>query len=192
MPGIGYSGSSSNNKTIGWSTGGGNIAARVFPTFGRGMPGMMAQPLIVHDNSDDFARMRQTLREVWNTELYTKKTARIITPFRAINNAGDTLSRSNYSCGGTCQSFQSRPGMHGLKSHFGAIQATCIPDAYYSAKQLNPKVPASACNVKYVYDGSDYTTYLKQQAVNKNYNDRSFGGNDYSGAQSAIRAIRRY
>jgi len=33
---------------------------------------------------------------------------------------------------------------------------------------------------------------VKQQAVNKNYNDLSYGGNKYSGSQSAYRAIRRY
>ena len=29
-------------------------------------------------------------------------------------------------------------------------------------------------------------------SLKKNYNDKSYGGNDYSGAQVAIRAIRRY
>ena len=57
---------------------------------------------------------------------------------------------------------------------------------------MNSLVPASACNGKFVYDGSDYTTYLKQRAINKNYNDISFGGDDYSGGQVAMRAIRRY
>ena len=53
-------------------------------------------------------------------------------------------------------------------------------------------IPAAACNVKYVYDSSDYTTYLKQRAVNKNYNDLSYGGDDSNSSQSAQRAIRRY
>jgi hypothetical protein len=33
---------------------------------------------------------------------------------------------------------------------------------------------------------------LKQQALNKNYNDLSFGGDNSSASQSAYRAIRRY
>ena len=82
--------------------------------------------------------------------------------------------------------------MKGLRQHFGAVQATCIPSAIYSTLQLNDKIPAAACNVRYVYDSSDYTTYLKQRAVNKNYNDLSYGGNDYKAAQSATKAIRRY
>jgi hypothetical protein len=53
-------------------------------------------------------------------------------------------------------------------------------------------IPAAACNVKYVYDSSDYTTYLKQRAVVKNYNDLTFGGDQSNGSQSAQRAIRRY
>ena len=53
-------------------------------------------------------------------------------------------------------------------------------------------IPPAACNVKYVYDSSDYVRFLKQQAVNRNYNDYSNGGNENSGAQSAYRAIRRY
>lgn len=106
----------------------------------------------------------------------------ICTPFRAVNNAGDLLSRKYYSCGGPCQTFQSRPGMFGLKQHFGHIQDQCDGTG----------VPPSSCNTKYVYDSSDYIRYAKQKAMNKNYNDASYSGNNYSGAQSAIRAIRRY
>jgi hypothetical protein len=102
------------------------------------------------------------------------------------------LSRENYSCGGTCQSFQSRPGLKGLSQRFGSVQGSCVPSAIYSTLQMINNIPAAACNVKYVYDSSDYTTYLKQRAVNKNYNDYSYGGDDSKSSQSAQRAIRRY
>ena len=70
----------------------------------------------------------------------------------------------------------------------------------YQIKAVNPKehlqllnnIPAAACNVKFVYDSSDYVTYLKQKAVNKNYNDLTYGGDQSKSSQSAIRAIRRY
>jgi hypothetical protein len=62
----------------------------------------------------------------------------------------------------------------------------------WSGIQLNPAVPSSTCNVKFVYDGSDYTRFKRNLAVNKNYNDRSFGGNDYSTSQVAIRHSKRY
>ena len=35
-------------------------------------------------------------------------------------------------------------------------------------------------------------TFLKQQAMVRNYNDKSNAGNDFSGSQSAYRAARRY
>ena len=116
----------------------------------------------------------------------------ITTPFRAVNNAGDLLSRENFTCGGTCQSVQSRPNVKGIKGHLGHVQDTCIPSVIWSSLQTLNNVPAAACNVKYVYDSSDYVTYLKQKAMNKNYNDRTYGGDDYNTSQSAIRHIRRY
>ena len=155
-------------------------------SLGGGIRGIMPQSDYTNYHSSDFAQTRFTLRESWNTTKYSGQNGlgnkRIITPFRAVNNAGDVLSRLNYSCGGTCQSFQSRPNLKGLKQRFGAIQNICDETL----------IPPSACNVKWVYDGSDYTTYLRQRAVNRNYNDRSFGGNDSSGSQVAIRAIQRY
>lgn len=164
---------------------------------GGAIKGYMPQTINKTDKEyKEFEQIRFTLKQAWNTtypsqlKLANKKA--IITPFRAVTNSGDLLSREYYSCGGPCQSFQSRPGMFGLRQRFGANQNTCVPGVVYSTYQLDPRIPASACNVKYVYDSSDYTTYLKQKAVNKNYNDLSYGGNNYSGSQSAYRAIRRY
>jgi len=145
----------------------------------------------------EYEQIRYTLKNAWNTTYPSqlkrnnlKKT--ITTPFRAVNNAGDLLSRENFSCGGSCQSFQSRPGLYGLRTHFGSVSVSCTPSAAYNSLQEIKNIPAAACNVKYVYDSSDYITYLKQRAVNKNYNDFSNGGDDYKSSQSAQRAIRRY
>jgi hypothetical protein len=161
---------------------------------GGGLRGLMPQPIIDHDNSDNFARTRFTLRDAWNTTSYSGSShpRRITTPFRAVNNAGDLLSRENYSCGGSCQTPQSRPGLSGLRQHLGSTSKSCHPSVIWSAIQVNSSVPSSTCNVKYVYDSSDYITFRKNQAINRNYNDRSFGGNDYKASQSAIRHIRRY
>ena len=158
---------------------------------------MPQQTQNVDKRYQEFEQIRFTLKNAWNTT-YPSQLKRdnlkkpITTPFRAVNNSGDLLSRLNYSCGGSCQSFQSRPGLRGLRNHFGAVQDTCIPSATYSSLQLLNNIPASACNVKYVYDSSDYVTYLKQKAVNKNYNDLTYGGDQSNTSQSAIRAIRRY
>jgi hypothetical protein len=163
-------------------------------SLGGGLPGLMPQPLIDHDNSNMFARTRFTLRDSWNTTSYSGSSnpKRIITPFRAVNNAGDLLSRENFSCGGSCQTPQSRPGLNGLRQRFGSTSTSCQQSVDWSSLQLDNNIPSSTCNVKYVYDGSDYTRFKKDQAVNRNYNDRSFGGNDNNAAQSAIRHIRRY
>jgi hypothetical protein len=145
----------------------------------------------------EYEQIRYALKNAWNTT-YPSQLKRnniskpITTPFRAVNNAGDLLSRENFSCGGSCQTFQSRPGLRGLKNHFGSVSSSCTPSASYNTLQLNRDIPASACNVKYVYDSSDYITYLKQRAVAKNYNDLSNGGDQSNGSQSAVRAIKRY
>jgi hypothetical protein len=182
--------------------GGSNVAfsifARSIKSPGGAIQGWMPQTTQNVDKTyPEFEQIRWTLKEAWNTK-YRGQLRRnglkqsITTPFRAVNNAGDLLSRDNYSCGGTCQTPQSRPGLHGLRTHFGSVQSSCIPSATYSSLQLINNIPAAACNVKYVYDSSDYTTYLKQRAVNKNYNDYSYGGDDSNSSQSAQRAIRRY
>ena len=190
--------------SIGYSNpiGGSNVAFSIFAKSlkspGGAIQGWMPQQTQNVDKTyPEFEQIRWTLKEAWNTK-YRGQLRRnglkqsITTPFRAVNNAGDLLSRDNYSCGGTCQTPQSRPGLHGLRTHFGSVQSSCIPSASYNSLQLINNIPAAACNVKYVYDSSDYTTYLKQRAVNKNYNDLSYGGDDSNSSQSAIRAIRRY
>jgi hypothetical protein len=145
----------------------------------------------------EFEQIRFALKNAWNTSYRRQLKAdglskSMVTPFRAVNNSGDLLCRDNYSCGGTCQSFQSRPNMRGLRQRFGSISDSCIPSAAYNSLQLLTNIPASACNVKYVYDSSDYITYLKQKAVNKNYNDLTYGGDQSNSSQTAIKAIRRY
>lgn len=192
MPGIGYF------SAIGGSGGVGSPFVMNLKNPGGAIQGYMPQQTLKVDKSyPEYEQVRFTLRDAWNTtyplQLKNSGLKRpITTPFRAVNNSGDLLSRDNYSCGGTCQAFQSRPNVKGIKQHLGYIQKTCIPSATYSSLQLDDKIPAAACNVKYVYDSSDYTTYLKQKAVNKNYNDLSYGGDNYNASQVAWRAIRRY
>ena len=177
MTSVGYTNpiSSSGGKSI--------LLPQNLRKLGGGIPGFIPQAVYNTNNNNEFVETRFALRQAWNTryaKLVNNKTT-ICTPFRAINNAGDLLSRKYYSCGGPCQTFQSRPGLFGLKGHFGAIHSLC------DGTGIQP----SSCNVKYVYDSSDYIRYAKQKAINKNYNDASYGGDNNSAAQSAIRAIRR-
>jgi hypothetical protein len=182
--------------------GGSNVAFSIFaksPTSpGGAIQGYMPQTTQnVDKRYVEYEQIRYTLKQAWNTT-YPRQLKRnnltrsITTPFRAVNNAGDLLSRENYSCGGSCQTFQSRPGLNGLKQRFGSVQTSCVPSAAYNSLQLITNIPSATCNVKYVYDSSDYITYLKQKAINKNYNDYSYGGDDFHAGQSALKAIRRY
>lgn len=144
----------------------------------------MPRPVKNHENTTEYSQTRFVLRNAWNTKYIKQLGANklAITPFRAATNSGDLLSRKNYSCGGACQTPQSRPGLKGLNRLMGSIHSLCD----------DTNVPASTCNVKYVYDSSNYTTYLKQRAENRNYNDTSFGGDNSSASQHAIRAVHRY
>ena len=192
------------STSVGYSSAfnGSNVAFAILASnpknSGGAINGWMAkQTQTVDKRYAEFEQIRFTLKNAWNTNYRRQlrnnnlKTS-ITTPFRAVNNAGDLLSRENYSCGGSCQTFQSRPGLKGLRGRFGSISDSCVPSAAYNTLQLLSNVPAAACNVKYVYDSSDYITYLKQRAINKNYNDLSYGGDQSNASQSAQRAIRRY
>jgi hypothetical protein len=135
----------------------------------------------------EYEHIRFILKNSWNTS-YPGQLRRdnvskpIVTPFRAVNNAGDLLSRKDYSCGGASQTPQSRPGLYGLKTSMGHNQNDCDGTG----------IPPATCNVKYVYDSSDYSRYLKQMAIQKNFNVLNNGGDQSSASQSAWRAIRRY
>ena len=156
-------------------------------SLGYGLPGFYPQKVLnVDSDYDEVEQNRFKLVQAWNNvykrQLVAANKHRVITPFRAVNNAGDLLSRQYYSCGGPCQSFQSRPNLKGLRNRFGNIHNICDGTG----------IPSDTCNVSFVYDSSDYSRYLKQQAIGKNYNDSSFGGDKYNASQVAIKAVRRY
>jgi hypothetical protein len=192
------------NASVGYSSAinGTNVAFAIFAANkkypGGAIPGWMAQTTIVTDKRYiEFEQIRWALKNAWNTTYPSQLKPHnlkkgITTPFRAVNNAGDLLSRDNYSCGGPCQTFQSRPGLRGLRQNFGAVSKSCIPSSTYNSLQMIKDVPSATCNVRYVYDSSDYTRYLKQMAVNKNYNDLTYGGDQSHASQVAAKAIRRF
>jgi hypothetical protein len=107
------------------------------------------------------AMTRRVLRSAWNTQYATgvvNGQNRVITPFRAVNNLGDFLSRTNYVCGGPNQVNASKPGW---KGRIGSIISNCDTTG----------VEASSGNHRFVSDTSDYIRYKKQRAMNHNYND---------------------
>ena len=133
----------------------------------------------------DRGRNRFSIVNAWNTQAVKNewngyKSA--ITPFRAVNNAGDYLSRTNYTSGGSNQVY-------------GSVNAAKVPTAKILGGGIFSKldgtdIPSCTTNVKYVYDGSDYTRFKKLQAINRSYNDFSFGGSN--NASQGARARARY
>jgi len=143
--------------------------------------GYSPQQTLGNFKSSENVMARRVLVKSWNTQYangtYNNK-GRITTPFRAINNSGDFLSRFNYSCGGSNQVNASRPGR---KSSIGTIPQMCDGTG----------VPASNCNVRFVADSSDYTTFRKQKAMNQTYNDLKFGGDQSNASYSIRMAVHR-
>ena len=135
--------------------------------------------------SSERSQDRFSLVQAWNGAAATgviNGYKRKIGAFRAVNNAGDFLSRQNYTSGGSNQVNNVRGGLSGYKVLGGAIQP----------HKDNTGIPSSTCNPRFVYDGSDYIQFKKLQAVNRNFNDYTFGGDDFSASQSAWRRVHRF
>lgn len=132
-----------------------------------------------YKDSNDVTTRRE-LRKSWNTA-YARGNVnglnRVITPFRAVTNTGDFLSRPNYICGGPSPVNNTKLG---YKVSLRGIMNSCD----------NTNIPSSSCNVKFVPDSSDYTKYKRQSAFNQNYNDLKHGGYNNS-AYVNIMAVRR-
>jgi len=142
------------------------------------------QTLVSYRDSEDVID-RKTVVKSWNT-IYannkvqgkTKAYGRVTTPFRAVNNLGDYLGRVQYNSGGPNPINRTYPG---LQSNLGTMWKNTD----------NTGISATNCNPKFVSDSSDYTTFRKQQAVNRNYNDYSFGGYN-NAAYVATMRVRRF
>lgn len=138
----------------------------------------MPKPILNVNNTNQTSRNRSIVRMVWNGD-YIKDSRRKIGTFRTLYNAGDPLSRVNYSCGGP-NPLQNLPSVKQNVSLFRQnMKSICDSSG----------VPAAATNVKYVYDSSLFTRFRKEVAVNKSYSDPSYGGSN-NGAYTALTHIR--
>ena len=131
-------------------------------------------------------RNRLVLRRVWNGDL-TSRGRNVLAngPFRIANNAGDPLSRQNFSAGGpNMVSSTGRSKLHLASNRDGGQAGTA---AY---------IPVCTTNVKYVYDSSIFTRFKKQQTVNYGYAGLGTINGDYTaggannGANSPLRRAR--
>lgn len=128
---------------------------------------------------------RFVLRNAWNgtaaSGTYNSKKV-AVTPFRAVNNAGDLLNRKNYVSGGSNQVKTGR-----LRT--ASVQSANILGGSIFSQPDGSNVPSATTNVKWVYDGSDYTKFKQQQAKNRNYNDYSNGGSN-NGSFTAYNRVK--
>ena len=122
---------------------------------------------------------RFELRRMFNTKTYPQY---IITPFRRYMNAGDTAGTVNSNpapaLGRPTNQVKGRAMVSRIHAQTDGV-SNVNGAAYYTG------------NIKYVYDGSDYVKFKRLVAVNKTYNDSTFGGDASSTAQSALRRVRR-
>ena len=133
---------------------------------GGAIQGKSPKQTITNYKSSDQVMMRRVLVKSWNTAYATgtvNNKSRVTTPFRAVNNSGDFLARKQYSCGGPNPTNADKPGW---KSRIRNMFSNCDGTG----------IPPSSTNVKFVADSSDYSKFRKQRAVNANYNDKTFGG----------------
>lgn len=145
--------------------------------------GWSPQQTVLNYKSNANVIDRKLVTRAWNTPAATgtiNGRTRITTPFRAVNNLGDFLSRENYTCGGPNPVNVKRPGLGG-KGVLTSMISHCDGSG----------VPASSTNVRFVPDSSDYIKYRRLRAVNRTYNDKKFGGNDHHAEYVARMAIHR-
>ena len=113
-----------------------------------------------------------------------------ITPFRATFNAGDIFGSVNKAPWNYL--LHNGSNQINLPTHHGAGDGT------HTVKINNPltgayggSASAYSGNPRFVYDGSDYARFKKLQAINRNYNDITFGGDQHSASQQAYRRVIR-
>ena len=123
---------------------------------------------------------RLTLRRVFGNTRFPGN-PQVITPFRRYFNAGDTAGTVNSAPSLLLGRPPDQVGSSSMVSRIHAPQDGINNQgaAFFSGNQ------------KYVYDSSNYVNYRKLRAVNKNYNDSSFGGSGGSTVASALARVRR-
>ena len=123
---------------------------------------------------------RLVLRRMFGHRIFPNNNPQIITPFRRYFNAGDTAGTINSGpsplLGPQINQARSSSMVSRLHANGGGTQQG---DAFFTGNQ------------RYVYDSSNYIRFKKLVAVNRNYNDSSFGGAGGSSVAEALRRVRR-
>lgn len=137
------------------------------------------------------AMKRKILRKAFKSnkvKLNGSSIPSLVGPFRTAFNQGDVLSRNYQTCGGPNQvndvnSMTLRPKMGGCVSRkdCGTVTLGVTPN----------EVPLYCGNQKYVSDSSLFTKFKGLTMINKNYNDKSFGGDESHGSYTFLMGVRR-
>ena len=96
------------------------------------------------------------------------------TPFRVAFNSGD-VNGSNNKYPDNDLVYK---GSNQINNRFADGLSNNSPGSYFSG------------NPRYVYDSSDYLKYKKLKAINKNYNDETYGGDNHNSIQTVINRVR--
>ena len=120
-------------------------------------------------NSSDFASFTTSDKTITYIDTNFNPNLGGLTPFRKAYNAGDIMNTynkppTNKLVNRAPNQINSMKNMFGWQSAAGSVNTTS-DGSFYTG------------NPKFVYDGSDYSKFKKLQAINKNYNDNTFGGN---------------
>lgn len=142
--------------------------------------GYSPKQTVTGHNDSETTLHRRVLRSSWNSANLSVNNGYTpsVGPFRAVNNMGDFLNRVNYSCGGPNPQSASRPGYGRL---IGSVPQQCDATG----------IPPTTCNPKFVADSSDYVRFKKLRAVNRTYNDLSYGGDNNNASYVPLMRVRR-
>lgn len=149
-----------------------NVSRGCFPNI-KGISAQKPYPMI---GSQERGTTRRILREAWNggnsaaAEFALQGGNKCINQrsFRAVMNAGDLMSRKNYSCGGPDMIGSGNPGSNKMTTKDGGQSKRNCKEGKAGCPD-GIDIPPATCNVKYVYDSSNYTRYLKERASNRGY-----------------------
>jgi len=122
--------------------------------------------------------VRLTLRREMGNTMFPGHPSNI-TAFRRYFNAGDTNGTVNSYPSKLLGSSNQVTGNSMVSRLHTSGGGTKTGEAFFSGNQ------------KYVYDSSNYVSYRKLKAINKNYNDSSFGGKGGSTVAEALRRVRK-
>lgn len=169
------------------------------------------------DGDNDLAMSRKILKQSNNRQIEidrevtpiltnypendeTHSLDRGLTPFRRLMNAGDIRNTHNANVIGKKNCDKEPNGCPFDSLYVNAINqvSSTRRASNASAVRMGGSIPTTTNepsfwtgNNKWVYDGSDYVTFKKLQAKNRNFNDKSWGGDRHNASQVAVSRVRR-